>query len=206
MKKKIVFDFAGVLFHWQPLHMLQRVLPQRATDEASAVHWAAHIFQAYGGDWAEFDRGTVAVPDLVARISRRTGLTPAEVQAVVDAVPLELLALPDSVALVQRLHGAGLTLHYLSNMPAPYAAHLEQHNPFLTCFDSGVFSARVHANKPEPAIYAIAAQQFEAQPDELVFMDDHLPNVLAAQAAGWHAFQFINAAQAEAVLRQRGWV
>ena len=205
MKKKIVFDFAGVLFHWQPLQLLQRVLPQHAVDEASAVHWAAHIFQAYAGDWAEFDRGTVTVPELVTRIAQRTGLAPHDVLRVVNAVPLELQALPDSVALVLRLHSAGLRLFFLSNMPAPYATQLEQNNPFLSCFTSGVFSARVHANKPEAAIFEIAARQFGASPDELVFMDDHLPNVQAASALGWHAFQFINAAQAEAVLMQRGW-
>jgi putative hydrolase of the HAD superfamily len=206
MKKKIVFDFAGVLFHWQPLEMLQRELPARAVDETSAVHWAAQIFQAYGGDWADFDRGTVAIPALVARISQRTGLAAAEVQRVVDAVPLGMHALPDSLALVQRLHAAGHTLHFLSNMPAPYAAHLEAQNPFLSLFSSGVFSARVGANKPEPAIYEIAAKQFGAAPDELVFMDDHLPNVEAALTLGWHAFHFTSAAQAQAVLVQRGWV
>jgi putative hydrolase of the HAD superfamily len=205
MKKKIVFDFAGVLFHWQPLDLLQRTLPARAVDEASAVHWAAQIFQAYGGDWADFDRGTVAVPALVARISQRTGLSSAEVHKVVEAVPLGMHALPDSVALVQRLHAAGHPLFFLSNMPAPYAAHLEANNPFLSLFSRGVFSARVGANKPEPAIFEIAAKQFDATPDELVFMDDHLPNVEAALTMGWHAFHFTSAAQADAVLRQRGW-
>ena len=205
MKKKIVFDFAGVLFHWKPLELLRRVLPVQAHDEASAVHWAAQIFQGYGGDWGDFDRGTVEVPELVARISRRTQLLPADVQQVVDAVPLGMHALPDSVALVQRLHAAGHALYFLSNMPAPYAAHLEQHNPFLSLFSDGVFSARVQANKPEPAIFEIAARRFGAAPDELVFMDDHVPNVEAALTMGWHAFHFTGAAQAEAVLRQRGW-
>ena len=40
-------------------------LPQRATDEASAAHWVAQVFQGYGGDWGDFDRGTVTPADLV---------------------------------------------------------------------------------------------------------------------------------------------
>ena len=80
MAKRFVFDFAGVLFSWQPLVLLRQVLPQHATDAASAAHWAAQIFQSYGGDWAEFDRGTVEPDELVSRIARRTGLASGAVE------------------------------------------------------------------------------------------------------------------------------
>jgi putative hydrolase of the HAD superfamily len=201
---KIVFDLGGVLFHWQPEQMLQRELPHVATDAAAARHWVSEIFQSYGGDWGEFDRGTVSVPELVQRISRRTGLAAADVQRVVDAVPHELQPKADTVALLRRLHAAGRGLYYLSNMPAPYAEHLEA-NDFFSCFSDGVFSARVHHNKPEPAIFALAAQRFGHAPQDLVFLDDHEPNVHAARAAGWQALHFSNAAQAEAALRVSGW-
>jgi len=202
---KIVFDFAGVLFRWQPVAMLQRELPHLAPDEARARHWVAQIFQHDGGDWGDFDRGTVAVPALVARIARRTGLALADVQRVVDAVPQELQPVPDSVALLRRLHEAGRELYFVSNMPAPYADHLEAEHDFLRCFRDGVFSARVHLNKPEPAIFELAAARFGAAPVELVFLDDHEPNVQAARALGWHALRFENAAQAASALRERVW-
>ncbi len=204
-KKHIVFDLGAVLFHWQPQAMLQRELPHVVQDEAAARHWAAHIFQGYQGDWGEFDRGTVSVPDLVARISRRTGLAAADVQTVVDAVPRELQPVAATVALLQRLHAAGHTLHYLSNMPEPYARILEQ-NAFFSCFTSGVFSARVQHNKPEAAIFEVALQRFGVPATELVFLDDHGPNVKAAQALGWNALQFFNAQQAEDGMRSAGWI
>jgi putative hydrolase of the HAD superfamily len=202
---KFVFDFAGVLFRWQPLALLRREVPHLAPDEARAAHWAAQIFQGYGGDWGDFDRGMVAMPDLVQRIARRTGLAPADVQRVVNAVPHELQPLADSVALLRRLHEAGQTLFFISNMPAPFADHLEARHDFVRWFRDGVFSARVHLNKPEPAIFELAAARFGAAPAEMVFLDDHLPNVQAAQALGWHALQFSSAEQAAAELRDRGW-
>ena len=204
-KKHIVFDLGAVLFHWHPVTMLQRELPHVATDAASAEHWESEIFQSYKGDWGAFDRGTVSVPELVQRISHRTGLAAADVQTVVNAVPRELQPMAPTVALVHRLHAAGHTLHYLSNMPAPYASILEQ-NAFFSCFESGVFSARVHHNKPEPEIFRIAQQRFGVPASALVFLDDHAPNVQAAQALGWNALQFSDAAQAEAELRAAGWV
>jgi putative hydrolase of the HAD superfamily len=165
------------------------------------------VFQAYGGDWADYDRGVVAAPDLVARIAKRTGLAPAAVQAVVEAVPHELQPIPETVALIHRLHAAGHTLHYLSNMPAPCADTLEQREAALFArFDSGVFSSRVHLIKPEPAIYTLAQQRFGAPAQELVFLDDHEPNVVAARAAGGKAQRFEHALQAEAELRSAGWL
>jgi HAD superfamily hydrolase (TIGR01509 family) len=202
--KHIVFDFGAVVFQWRPTVMLRRELPHLATDETRAAHWAAQIFQSYGGDWADFDRGQVSVPDLVARISARTGLPRSDVQTAVDGVAGELQAQPAMVALLQRLHGAGRRLHFLSNMPAAVASELEARNDFMRCFTSGVFSSRVQLIKPDPAIYRLAAARFQAAPADLVFIDDHPPNVAAAQALGWDGFVFHSPAQAEAELGARG--
>ena len=42
--KTVVFDFGAVLFHWQPVPLLQEVLPALAPDEATARQLAARIF------------------------------------------------------------------------------------------------------------------------------------------------------------------
>lgn len=201
---KIVFDFAGVLFSWHPPSLLKRELPQRATDDASAAHWAGLIFQGYGGDWAEFDRGTVSPAALTERIARRTGLAPADVQRVVDGVAAELQPISATVALLGQLHAAGRELYFLSNMPAPYADHLQAINPFVGWFRDGVFSARVGLIKPEPAIFELAARRFAAKPGELLFFDDHAPNVDAARKAGWNAHLFTHADGCAAELRSLG--
>jgi putative hydrolase of the HAD superfamily len=201
---KIVFDFAGVLFTWHPPSLLKRELPGRATDDASAAHWAGLIFQGYGGDWAEFDRGTVSPEVLTERIAVRTGLAPAEVRRVVDGVAAELQPIDATVALLRRLCDRGHTLYFLSNMPAPYADHLEARYPFVGWFSDGLFSARVQLIKPEAAIFALAARRFGAAPGELLFFDDHRPNVDAAQHAGWVAHHFTSAAGCEAELRTLG--
>jgi putative hydrolase of the HAD superfamily len=204
VKAKIVFDFGGVLFRWQPERLLRELLPHVATDAASAAHWVRQIFQSYGGDWGDFDRGTVEPPALVQRIARRTGLAEADVQRVVDAVPHELQPQPDSVALLRRLHASGHTLYYLSNMPAPYADHLLATHDFLQLFTDGVFSAHVHHNKPEAAIFELAAARFGTAPSSLFFIDDHAPNVESAMALGWQGVVFSGAAQTAAALAETG--
>ncbi len=200
----IVFDFGGVLFRWQPERMLREVLPQHAKDDTSARHWMKQIFQSYGGDWGDFDRGTVEPPVLVQRIAQRTGLSEAEVQRVVDAVPHELQPQPATVALLRRLHAAGHPLFYLSNMPAPYADFLQARHDFMALFRDGVFSGRVGHNKPEPAIFELAAARFGHAPEQLLFIDDHEPNIVAAQALGWQGHHFVGIEGAEAALSARG--
>jgi FMN phosphatase YigB (HAD superfamily) len=68
-----------------------------------------------------------------------------------------------------------------------------------------VFSARVHLNKPEPAIFELAAARFDSAPCELVLLGEHGPNVQAACALGWNTLPFSAAAQAEAEMAERGW-
>jgi putative hydrolase of the HAD superfamily len=200
----IVFDFAGVLFDWSPAALLQRLLPGQAGDDESTRHWVAQVFQGYRGDWAQFDRGAIEPRALAQRIAARTGLPLAPVQRIIDAVPHELQPVAPAVALLRRLHERGARLFFLSNMPAPYADHLEARHAFLRCFRDGVFSGRVSTLKPEPAIFALAAVRFGVPPAELLFLDDQGPNVAAAQACGWQALQFVDAGRCEVELRERG--
>jgi putative hydrolase of the HAD superfamily len=200
----IVFDFAGVLFHWQPEGLLARLLPQRADSPGTARALATEFFEGYGGDWSEFDRGTLDAATLAQRIAQRTGLALQEVRRVIDAVAAELSPMPETVELLARLHRAGRGLYFLSNMPEPYARHLEATHGFLRLFRSGVYSSRVGLVKPEAAIFAHAAQSFGGAAEQLLFIDDVESNVLAARAAGWQAMQFFDASQCEAELARRG--
>jgi putative hydrolase of the HAD superfamily len=203
--RAFVFDFGRVVFRWRPEVLVAAALPDRVTDQKTARHWVAQVFQEYGGDWGDFDRGVVEPPELARRIAARTGLREDEVRRLIAAAPLELEPLPDTVAWLQRLHAQGRPLHYLSNMPEPFAAHFERTHAVMKLFESGVFSARTKLLKPEPAIYEHAAAVFGRAPSQLLFLDDHLPNIVAAKAAGWQAVHFVDAAQAEAEVLALGW-
>lgn len=53
-------------------------------------------------------------------------------------------------------------------------------------FDAVVFSAEHGCEKPDPALYAIAARRVDIDPSALVMVGDSLPNdVVGAQRAGW---------------------
>lgn len=200
----VVFDFAGVLFKWRPQEMLARLLPAHAPDAAAAGALFERFFQNYSGDWGDFDRGTVEAEALAERISRRTGLTVDETRRVIDGVPAELQPVAGTVALLQRLHAQGRPLYFLSNMPEPYAQHLEATHDFLGLFRDGVFSARARLCKPEPQIFAHCTERFGIDPAQTLFIDDVAENVTAARAAGWQAVQFTDPDGCAAALRAQG--
>ena len=204
----VVFDLGGVLFDWRPHEIVARVLPQHAPTAEAVQRLVDDIFQGYGGDWSEFDRGTIAPEPLALAIAKRTGMSVADVRAVIDAVPHALAPIPGTVNLLERLHprllARGRALYFLSNMPEPYAQHLEATHGFLSLFKRGVFSARVQLTKPEPAIYARAAELLGITPAQSLFIDDMDRNVHAARAAGWEAVLFENPAQCERELQARG--
>jgi putative hydrolase of the HAD superfamily len=204
MKKHIVFDFGGVVFQWRPNELLKRTLPHRAVDEAAAQQLVVDFFQNYEGDWGCFDRGTIEIPELAPRIAERLGFELDEVRAVIDAVPGELEAQKATVDLLHRLHDKGHKLYFLSNMPEPYAQHLESTHEFFSRFTDGVFSSRVKLIKPEPEIFELATKRFGIEPSQTVFIDDVAKNVDMARTHGWHAIQFITAAQVEADLAALG--
>jgi putative hydrolase of the HAD superfamily len=200
LKKNVVFDFGGVVFQWRPAELLRRTLPHRVVDDAAAQQLVLDFFQNYEGDWGRFDRGTIEIPELAPLIAERLGFELGEVQAVIDAVPGELAVQEATVDLLHRLHDRGHKLYFLSNMPEPYAVHLESSHEFFSRFSDGVFSSRVKLIKPEPAIYALAIERFGIEPSQTVFIDDVAKNVEMARAHGWHAIQFVDAKQVEAEL------
>ena len=201
----LVFDLGGVVFRWRPDEFLPRLLPDRAPDAAAARDLTVLFFEGFGGDWADFDRGRIEIAPLADRIAARTGLRVDEARRVIDAIPDELQPLPDTEALLRRLHAAGHRLVFLSNMPVPYARHLEATHQVFDVFERGVFSSRIGMIKPEPALFAHAAAAFERAPSALILIDDNEVNVQSAIAQGWSAIRFDSAAQVERDLAKAGY-
>lgn len=187
---KIVFDFGAVLFRWHPPSFLARVWAHRVADEVEGAAIARDFFQAYSGDWGAFDQGLADAPTTADRIHARTGWSREDIVAVMEAVPSELKLIEGTAALIYDLRAQGHALYFLSNMPEPYADYLEQSFPLKEWFVSGVFSGRVKQSKPSREIFDLALEQFDAKPEELLFLDDHPANIAAAKELGWHTHLF----------------
>ena len=203
----MVFDAGGVIVQWQPLALMRRLLPAHAPDDASAKQVAAAVFQTpLAGDWSGFDRGLIEPGPLAERIAARTGYPLAALQALIAAIPAHIQPMPASVELLDKVREAGHRLVLLSNMPRPFADHLEAAHECFGWFEARIFSGRVGLLKPEPALFDHVRDTLALDLERSLFIDDHPDNVSAARACGWQALKFDDAVQCEGALREGGWL
>lgn len=83
--------------------------------------------------------------------------------------------------LVDQLRAGGTPVGLVSNSWGMELYPLER---LAASFDPVVLSGEVGLRKPDPAIYHLAAERIGLPPQALVFVDDLVPNVVAAERLG----------------------
>lgn len=194
--RNVIFDLGGVVFDWNPDHIVARVQPltelQAALKEALFGH----------ADWRMFDRGTLSESELIERLQLRLGATRREVDAILDAVRNSLAEKPETIELLRALQAQGTPLYCLSNMPASIYTHLRQRHNFWDAFNGIVISGEIQLMKPEPEVFMHLLATFDLRPEESVFIDDLLANIESARQVGLHAILFKDASQCRRELKQ----
>jgi HAD superfamily hydrolase (TIGR01509 family) len=194
--RNVIFDLGGVVFDWNPDHIVARVQPvpelRAALKEALFGH----------ADWRMFDRGTLTEPELIERLRSRLGATRQEVDVILDAVRNSLVETPETIQLMRSLQGQGTPLYCLSNMPASIYTHLRTRHHFWDAFSGIVISGEVQMVKPEPEVFLHLLAAFNLRASETVFVDDLFANIESARQVGLHAVWFKDAAQCRRELEQ----
>jgi HAD superfamily hydrolase (TIGR01509 family) len=193
----VVFDIGNVLLRWDPRNLYRKVFD----DEARMERFLA---TALGPD---FILRTDVEPDFAAAIEERARAFPefADELRLYDSRWVETLGGPieENVALLQRLRAAGRPVYALSNYStAKFALSTTLHG-FLGEFDERVVSGHVGVAKPNPRIYEILIERAGRRPNELLFIDDTLANVRAAEAVGMGAIHYRPGVDLESELRAR---
>jgi glucose-1-phosphatase len=106
--------------------------------------------------------------------------------------------------LIERIR-AKYRVAFLSNSNEVHAELIPRR--FSSLFrkdDRFVFSHRFRVAKPDPDMFRRALEVIGALPQNVVFIDDLIENVLAARAEGIRSFQFVDAAQLKRELIAEG--
>lgn len=193
----VVFDVGNVLVRWD------RRLPFiKHFDDPAKLDW--FLEEVIPLSWhAEHDAGRPAA-DLVAE---RSALFPDYAGLIHDwfarfneSVPGPVEGSPE---LVEALYARGVPLYAITNFGADTWAGFQPTFPLLDRFADIVVSGVEKLAKPGHAIYHHAAERFGHAPAAMLFIDDSLPNVIAARECGWQAHHFTGAASLANDLRQR---
>ena len=97
---------------------------------------------------------------------------------------------PAIIRWAKALKEQGLKLALLSNMATPTYEALRKGGHWPTFFDHYIISGILKVNKPDRAIYEHLIAVSDTKPSEILFIDDLMHNIQAAQAAGIHAIRY----------------
>jgi putative hydrolase of the HAD superfamily len=106
------------------------------------------------------------------------------------AVWLNIATEPASLDLVRGLRDAGYGVHLGTNQVRRRAEYMKATLPYDDLFDVKLYSCDLGVAKPDAAFFQKAATRIGAEPAEILFIDDHSPNVESARSTGMPAVQW----------------
>jgi len=140
----------------------------------------AHLYS--GSEWQQARIGALTSREYWGQIQQSLGV-PGDLEAFVAELFAGEMLNPALVALADLLrtrHRSGL----LSNALDDLETQLAERWQVAHLFDVVINSARVGVAKPNPRAFQLALEALGCEHDEVLFIDDKLRNIIAAQAFG----------------------
>jgi putative hydrolase of the HAD superfamily len=186
----IVFDYGGVIGR-PPSRKAGRRLADAVGVEP------ARFWSAFRRHRADYDTGSVDARAFWHAVFARLG-RPADQADVERMTALDLSARleldPGTLEIVGMLAARGTRLALLSNAP-PELARVIDGEGWAAAFRHRLYSADLRMAKPDPQIYHRTCAILGARPENVLFIDDRVENVDAAEGAGMRALLFQDAAK-----------
>ena len=181
----VVFDLGGVLVDWDPRYLLRKVMPGREAEMeallADVLNHAWNLERDKGDSWDEaMEQNKADYPQWAEVFDLYTERWPETLGGSHEG----------TVAILHELKARGTPLYGLSNWSAEMFPHAEAKYEWLELFDGVVVSGRVKMVKPDRDIFDNLLRTNDLQAQDLLFIDDHDPNVDAARSYGIHAHHF----------------
>jgi len=184
MLQAVIFDIGNVLVEWSPYaffveHGYSQEAAERLLDGPVSLSWHSRA-----------DAGMPIQENVRQRILEYPDAT--------DALTLYLDRwqetirgeIAGSVDCLKALSAGGMPLYALTNFPADTFPAFASRFAFMQLFKDVLVSGEVGLKKPDPRIFALAADRFGIEPQKTLFIDDRMENCQAAADLGFQAYQF----------------
>ena len=183
MIEAVVFDIGNVLIEWQPERFFDATVGEGRRREMFAA------IDLHGIN-DEVDRGANFRDTIYAAADANPEFR-AEVRMWHDNwLELATPAIPQSVRILRSLRAKGVPVFALTNFGIQTFEIAEPVYPFLGEFDHRYISGHMGVIKPDAEIYQRLEDDCGIDPATLLFTDDRIDNIRAANARGWQTHLF----------------
>jgi glucose-1-phosphatase len=177
----IVFDLGNVLIHCD-MDKAARMISERSSLETATIRE-----RLFNQDLIDaWDAGELDAEAFTARVQETCDWTGN--MSDLEQVWQQMLY-PDAqmFKLYDELLEAGHNIYILSNANPFHTEFVLREHPQLGRAHGRVFSCECRMIKPQVEIFHHLTETFDLEPSRSIFIDDKLPNIEAAERAGYHA-------------------
>ena len=182
MIKTIIFDIGGVLVGYDWTAYMMKLFNN---DSSLVEKVKENVFGNH--KWNEVDRGVLTNDELIALFTKDAPEIKNEIVQFWDTCGDALWQYDFAKDWIKDLKNRGYQVLYLSNWSSHLRELAAKQLDFLPLLNGGVFSYEEKLIKPDHAIYNRIIEKYNLIPNECVFIDDTLRNIISARECGLHA-------------------
>ena len=178
--KGIIFDLGDVLFTWSP----------ETTTSLPAKTIRKMISSAI---WNEYEAGRIDQDACYHQVAQKFSITVSEVTEAFSQVRDSLQPNNAMISFIQELKEAtqgAVKVYAMSNISKEDYAVLLTKMTYWSVFDRVFTSGHAGMRKPDLSFYHYVLEETKLAPEEAVFIDDKLENVLPARSLGIKSIVF----------------
>jgi 2-haloacid dehalogenase len=194
----VVFDIGRVLVQWDLRHLFAKLI----ADPAELDWFLANVVTP---EWHYQHDAGVALADIVPQRKAEFPGYAAHLDAYAtrfnETIPGPVRG---SYEIVEELAARGVPLFAITNFGAEFWAGFRPTQPIFDHFRDIIVSGVEKLVKPDAAIYQLALKRFGLKAGEAIFVDDNLPNIVAAQENGFIGHHFTDASSLHNALTKLG--
>lgn len=176
MIHNIVFDIGNVLVSFQPKIYFKEVLLESCDEICDMVFASAW--------WRDYDNGLCTLREVKCHLIEAHPDKAKEIQTVCD----DWFALMEPITAMwefrQACRAKGYGIYIISNLSEDSYVYLQKKYRLFDDIEGRVLSFEEKFGKPDPRMYQLLCERYAIVPSSCLFLDDRLPNIMAASAMG----------------------
>lgn len=186
MINTIIFDIGKVLvdYNWQDY------LKSFGYNESKNRKLAEAVFLSEY--WIETDRGVWTDEKILEKFVEKAPEYENEIYKLWEGMEKCITVFDYTKQWIAELKEKGYQVYYLSNYGKTLREKTKEALEFTKDCHGGIFSYEIKKIKPDSEIYQAFLKEYGLVPEQCVFIDDRLENILGAEAEGIHGILFEN--------------